>query len=173
LNWQRRHWLVSTLIVARTGFPIDVLSTENLLGLGFDDAPRPNLVQGVPVWIRDSNVLGSRRLNSAAFVPVASGQQGNLGRDAIRGFGMAQVDAAVEREFTVREGVLAFRLEAFNVTNHPQSGDPVRFLDHPLFGMPISMLNSMLGGGTPHSGMAPALQAGGSRVLQAGIRFRL
>ena len=62
------------------------------------------------------------------------------------------------------------RVEAFNVTNHPQFGDPVRFLDSPLFGRPVSMLNLMLGSGTPHSGIAPAFQTGGPRVLQFTVR---
>jgi hypothetical protein len=35
----------------------------------------------------------------------------------------------------------------------------------------VSMLNSMLGSGTPHSGIAPAFQVGGPRVMQGGVRF--
>ncbi len=173
LSWRRGHWLASALIMARTGFPIDVLASEDLLGLQLDDAPRPNRIASVPLWLPDPNVPGGRRLNLAAFTPAPPGQQGNLGRDAIRGFGMAQLDVALEREFSVREGLFSVRIEAFNVSNHPQFADPVRFLNNPLFGLPVSILNSMLGGGTPHSGIAAALQSGGSRVLQAGIRFRL
>jgi hypothetical protein len=65
-----------------------------------------------------------------------------------------------------------FRLEVFNLTNHAQFGDPVRFLSSPLFGQSTSMLNLMLGSGTPHSGIAPAFQTGSPRVLQISVRFR-
>jgi hypothetical protein len=171
LSWRHGHWVVSGLITARSGFPIDVLSSENLLGLEFDDYPRPNRIPGVPLWIEDATVPGSRRLNPAAFSVAPAGQQGNLGRNALRGFGMGQADLALEREFSVREGALSFRLEAFNAVNHPQLADPVRYLNNPFFGTSVSMLNSMLGSGTPHSGVAPTLQVGGSRVLQGGIRF--
>jgi hypothetical protein len=68
--------------------------------------------------------------------------------------------------------VVELRLAAFNVTNHAQFGDPVRFLSSPLFGQSTSMLNLMLGSGTPHSGIAPAFQIGGPRVLQITVRFR-
>lgn len=172
LSWRHGHWLVSALTVARTGFPIDVLASENLLGLEFDDYPRPSLIAGVPPWIADAGVPGGRRLNPGAFAIVPIGQQGSLGRDAIRGFGAVQLDLALEREFSVREGEVSFRIEAFNIFNHPQFADPARYLDNPLFGMPVSMLNSMLGGGTPHSGLTPAFQPGGPRVMQAGFRFR-
>jgi hypothetical protein len=33
------------------------------------------------------------------------------------------------------------------------------------------MLNLMLGSGSPHSGLAPAFQMGGSRTLQLSLRF--
>jgi hypothetical protein len=64
------------------------------------------------------------------------------------------------------------RLDAYNVTNHAQFGDPIRFLNGPLFGQSVSMLNLMLGSGTPHSGITPAFQVGGPRVLQVTVRFR-
>jgi hypothetical protein len=172
LSWQRGHWVVSALILSRSGFPIDVLSSDNLLGLEFDDYPRPNLVSGVPLWIPEANAPEGRRLNPAAFKVPPAGQQGNLGRDAIRGFGMWQVDLALGREFSIRDGVVSFRVEAFNALNHAQLADPSSFLADPLFGVSVSMLNSMLGGGSPHSGIAPTFESGGPRVFQATIRFR-
>jgi hypothetical protein len=167
LNWRApRRWTLSTLLSARSGFPIDVLSSENFLGLSFDDFKRPNLVPGVPLWIQG-------RLNPAAFTIPAGSQQGNLGRNAIAGFGLGQVDLALSREFAVREeSAIELRIEAFNVANHPQFGDPVRYLDSPLFGQSASMLNLMLGSGTPHSGIAPAFQVGAPRILQITARFR-
>jgi Carboxypeptidase regulatory-like domain/TonB dependent receptor len=168
-----RNWTLSSLLSARSGFPIDVLASENLLGLGFDDFQRPERVPGVPVWLDDASAPGKRRLNPAAFSVASGARQGSLGRDSIRGFGLGQIDLALSRDFALREdSVAGFRLEVFNLTNHAQFGDPVRFLSSPLFGQSTSMLNLMLGSGTPHSGIAPAFQTGGPRVLQISVRFR-
>lgn len=165
-------WQFSGMLRARTGFPIDVLTTENFLGLAFDDITRPNLVPGVALWLPGA-VLGARRLNPAAF-SQPSGIEGSLGRNAIAGFGMWQADLAVERKAPIGEHAeLRLRLEAYNAFNHPNAGDPVRFLDSPFFGTSISMLNLMLGAGTSRSGLAPAFQPGGPRSLQlsVGLRF--
>jgi hypothetical protein len=67
---------------------------------------------------------------------------------------------------------LQLRLEAFNLFNTPSFADPVKFLDNPLFGQSTSMLNMMLGSGSPGSGLAPMLQAGGPRAFQAALRLR-
>lgn len=116
---------------------------------------------------------GGRRLNPAAFAATPGPEQGSLGRNSISGFGLGQLDLALGREFAVREDSLVeLRLDAYNATNHAQFADPVRFLNAPLFGQPVSMLNLMLGSGTPHSGISPAFQAGGPRVLQITVRFR-
>ena len=168
-----QNWTLSAFISARSGFPIDVLSSENLFGLGFDDFKRPDLVPGVPMWLKDGTAPGGKRLNPAAFSIGSTQKQGSLGRDAISGFGLGQVDLAVGREFAVRDdSVIEVRLEAYNATNNAQFGDPTRFLDGPLFGQPVSMLNLMLGSGTPHSGIASAFQVGGARVIQLNLRLR-
>lgn len=176
LSWRlpraARAWTLSAVARARTGFPIDVLWNENLLGIYFDNVTRPDLAPGVPVWLPDPRAPHGRRLNRAAFTQPDS-IQGNLGRNAIRGFGMWQADAAVERPFAVRERWrLDLRLEVFNLFNRANLADPVRCLASPLFGAPGSMLNLMLGSGSPDSGLAPSLQVGGPRFAQAVLRFR-
>jgi hypothetical protein len=63
-------------------------------------------------------------------------------------------------------------MEAFNAFNHPSFADPVRYANNPLFGRPASMLNQMLGTGSPGSGLAPLLQSGGPRSVQLSVRFQ-
>ncbi len=99
--------------------------------------------------------------------------QGSLGRNAIAGFGMAQVDVALRREFRLSDRRrLQLRLEAYNLLNHANFADPVSYLNSPVFGQSTSMLNLMLGSGSPGSGLAPVLQTGGPRSLQGSFRFQ-
>jgi hypothetical protein len=86
---------------------------------------------------------------------------------------MCQVDLAVRRDFPFGERrSLQFQIEAFNALNHPDYADPIRFLSSPLFGQSPSMLNMMLGTGSPGSGLTPAFQNGGARSVQVMLRFR-
>lgn len=169
-----RGWGIDGIFRARSGFPINPLNSEYSMGLGFANAFRPGLVPGQPIWLADRDAPGGKRLNDAAFVAKTGFIQGTLGRNAIRGFGMHQLDVAVRREFRLAERrFLLFRLEAFNVFNHPNFADPTRFLSSPLFGQSPSTLNLMLGTGSPGSGLTPILQTGGARSVQVvfGIRF--
>jgi Carboxypeptidase regulatory-like domain/TonB dependent receptor len=166
-------WAVDGIFLARTGFPIDVLDTGQFMGLTLANAFRPDLVSGQPIWILDASAPGGRRLNPAAFSAAPEYVQGNLGRNAITGFGMSQVDLALRREFSVRERrSVELRMEAFDALNHPNFADPVSFLASPLFGYSASMLNVMMGSGSPGSGLAPMFQAGGARSVEASVRFR-
>ena len=156
-------WALDGIFTARTGFPISVLDAETALGLGFANAFRPDVVPNTPLWI-------GRDLNPAAFNPVAG--QGNLGRNSIRGFGTSNLDLAFGRTFRLTEkSSVELRAEAFNLFNHPAFADPVRFLSSPLFGQSTSMLNLMLGSGTPGTGLVPAFQTGGPRAVQLVARF--
>lgn len=165
-------WRVHGFVRARSAFPVDVLATENDLGLGYDNAPRPDLVPGLPIWIDDPSAGGGRRLNPAAFRLRTDGQ-GNLPRNSIRGFGFSQVDLAADRRVALRDNLtLNLRLEAFNLLNQATFGDPVRFLNTPYFGRSFGSVASMLGRGSPNSGLAPALQIGGPRTVQVQLQLR-
>jgi hypothetical protein len=169
----RGGWALDGILRTRTGFPITVLNSEYAMGLSFVNAFRPDLVGGKPVWLTDRSVPGGRRLNSDAFRATAGLLQGTLGRNAIRGFGMHQIDLAVHRQFSVwRQSSIQFRVEAFNLLNHPNFADPERFLSSPLFGGSLSMLNLMLGTGSPASGLTPLFQPGGARSVQIALRWR-
>ena len=170
-------WEVDTILHARSGFPITLLDSEDTTGLGLANAFRPNWVYGQPLWIADPAAPGGRALDPAAFTPAATplgavGQQGTLGRNVPAGFGMWQLDLALKREFHIKEHFgIQLRLDAFNSLNHPNFGDPVKFLDSPLFGRSTSLLNMELGTGSPGSGLAPALQTGGPRAVQMAVRI--
>lgn len=173
-RWRRLAggWSANAILRARSGFPITVLESEEYTGITLTNAFRPLLLLGQPLWIGDPNAPGGRRLNPAAFLVMPTGQQGDLGRNSISGFGMVQLDMAVSRDFSIREKLaLQFRVDAFNALNHPNFADPVRYLDNPLFGQSPSMLNMMLGTGSPGSGLSPLLGTGGPRMLQLGLRL--
>jgi hypothetical protein len=83
-------------------------------------ALRPNLVSGVPLWIANPNVAGGREINPAALTIPTGAVQGDLGRNALRGFGATNVDLTLRRQFKLRERLsLQARADLFNIFNHP------------------------------------------------------
>lgn len=172
VSYEWRGWELDGIFRARGGFPLDILASERAMGVGFSNVFRPDLFPGAQVWVPNANAPNGRRLNRSAFF-VRSLEQGNLGRNTFTGFGASQVDAALRRQFKLGDRLkLDVRMEVFNVFNHPNLADPVRFLTSQLFGEPASMLNVMLGSGTPASGLAPLLQSGGARSMQGLVRLR-
>ena len=76
---------------------------------------RPNLNPGVPVELFGSQYPGGKILNSAAFSAAPAGQQGNFGRNVLRGFGVFQVGLALQRRVELTQKVaLRLRTEFFN-----------------------------------------------------------
>jgi len=59
---------------------------------GASSVQRPNLVSGAQLWIANPNVAGEKEINPAAIAIPAGAVQGDLGRNALRGFGTANVD---------------------------------------------------------------------------------
>ena len=95
------------------------LTSDYFMGLSFANVFRPDLVPGQTIWVTDHSAPGGRWLNPSAFRPAADFVQGNLGRNVITGFGMDQIDLALQRDFALLERrSLQFRIEAFNALNH-------------------------------------------------------
>jgi len=121
-------WQTSGIVSATTGLPFSV---EN----GFDRAntmqtlsppegsERPDLKPG-----RSNNpVLGSPRqwFDPSAFALQPAGAFGNLGRDTVRGPGLANFDAGLLRTIRLRERLAGqFRFEVFNVFNRANFAVP-------------------------------------------------
>ena len=164
------RWTFGSVISARSGFPVDVLVSETLDGFAIANY-RPTQFSNVPAWVTDPNVPGGRALNPNAFGYPLSGQI-PIGRNALRGFGMWQADVTAERPIWKRDAMqISLRADAFNVTNHAQFSDPVRYASNPMFGQSQSALNLMFGSGSPGSGQSPAFLMGAPRSLQLALRF--
>jgi hypothetical protein len=133
---------------------------------------RPDLVPGAPLWIDDPHVAEGKRINKAAFsTPI--GIQGNLGRNALRGFGATHVDLTLRRQFRLQERLsLQARADLFNIFNHPNFGPPTNYLTSPLFGQATQMLGASLGSGGQNGGLNPLYQIGGPRSAQLALKLQ-
>jgi hypothetical protein len=169
-------WSVDSIFVARSALPVNVVTGTTAFGVS--SALRPNLVSGASLYVDDAAVPGGQRFNRDAFVapPVdAAGnplRQGTLGRNALRGFAMSQLDLAVRRDIPLgRDAKLQLRVEAFNVFNQVSFGLPTNTLSSGLFGQPTRTLASSLGaGGVSGGGFSPLYQVGGPRSIQVAVR---
>ncbi len=167
-----RDWSLDAILRARTATPVNVLQTTGAIVGELVEARRPDLVEGVPVYLEDPQAPGGRRLNPEAFRPALSGGHGSLGRNALRGFGLSQLDLAVRRQFALGERArLQLRAEVFNVFNHPNFGDPVADLGSRLFGQSTQTLARSLGTGGVNGGLSPLYQVGGPRSIQLALRL--
>jgi len=166
-----RNWTASTIFFARTALPTTVLTFKDL---GY--VVRPNLVPGQPLYLYASGYPGGKSFNGAAFAAPDGVERGNLGRNALRGFGAWQADLALHREFRLSEHTtVQFRGEAFNVFNHPNFGNPGGWTAYPL-GAGALLSRSSLAAGLSAEGTLGELnhlfQVGGSRSLQLALRLR-
>lgn len=130
---------------------------------------------GGPVWADDANVPGGRRLNLAAFANPDAARQGNLGRNALRGFAVQQMDFALRRDFGLGERLrMQFRAELFNALNTANFGFTSARLNRNspgLFGIADRTLNRALGQGGTAGGLNPLYQVGGPRSAQLSLRM--
>jgi hypothetical protein len=163
-------WSVDSFFFARTAPPVDVVSGLVYLdGIGL--YPRPNVVPGVPLVLYGSQYPGCKAFNPTAFTAPSTGQQGDFGRNVLRGFGAWQEDLALQKQFHLTEKVtLRFRGEFFNIFNHPNFGSPNNNLTSPLFGQSTQTLASSLAGGD-NAGFNPLYQIGGPRSVQLALKL--
>jgi hypothetical protein len=160
-------WGLDGIITAQTGLPINVTIQRNI---GFGTyAFRPDLIAGVPEWIDNPNVAGGRQINPAALIVAAAAVQGDLGRNALRGFDLVQLDLSARRSFRLTDRVrLLFRADVFNTLNHPNFANPVDFIGSGLFGISTGTIaNSGVGGGA--FGLNSIFSIGGPRAAQLSL----
>jgi hypothetical protein len=164
-------WSLDSFIFARTAPPVDVVGAIEFAD-GIALYPRPDVVPGVPLVLHGSQYPGGKAFNPAAFTPPPTGQQGDFGRNVLRGFGAWQADVAFQRQFQLTEKVgLRFRGEFFNLFNHPNFGPPDNNLTDALFGQSTQTLASSLGSGGANGGFSPLYQIGGPRSIQLALKL--
>jgi hypothetical protein len=162
-------WSVDAVLRARSATPVN--PKLPLVPLFDAYGPRrPDIVPGFLFQYDDPSAPGGRVINRAAFTNPPDGRQGDLGRNALRGFPVSQVDLALRRQFGITEQVrLQFRAEFFNIFNHPNFGAPITALGSPDFGRAATMFNSSEGFAV--TGLSPLYQIGGPRSIQLALKI--
>lgn len=163
-----KDWSLSSVMVARTGFPFNALVfAPSVLGIQFS---RPDLVQGQSKWIASPGAPGGKILNINAFSVPAMPTQGDEKRNGISGFGLTQIDLSIARKFPITERLaVQFRTDAFNLFNHPNFTNPLGYIQFgPQYLQSRQMLNQGLSEGT---GLNPLFQEGGPRSLQLSLKM--
>jgi hypothetical protein len=123
-------WRVSGILTARSGSWLTVTTTNDLAFTG---------VPGQRVNQLNDETYGDRSLtnylNFAAFALPAPGTLGNHLRNALTGPGFWQVDMALARLLRLGQAqTLELRLEAFNLLNNFNWGNPVTNFNSGTFG---------------------------------------
>jgi len=171
-------WSTDSIIDARSAPPVNVVTGQNPYAgsvlSGQDSVQRPDVFANVPFYLYPSSPPGGKVINPAAFTtPVPATAQGDLGRNALRGFGATQWDITLRRQFRFTERLsLQARGDFFNILNHPNFGSPINYLSSPQFGQATQMLNNSLGSGGQSGGLNPLYQIGGPRSIQLALKLQ-
>jgi hypothetical protein len=156
-------WQIAPLMRYETGFPVNpVAGTDrSLTGVGLD---RPNVVAGVAKYIHTGHTQKLYQwINPAAYTVPAFGTYGNAGHYSLRTPSYFDVDAALSRRFKAGERlVIETRVEAFDVTNHPNFGGPTPSTGVGLGPNASNPLSSSFGRITT---------AGDPRIFQGALKF--
>lgn len=124
-------WQANAFFTLQSGTPFTVLNGADPAGVlqGIDslvgNAIRPNL--NTSLNLSSMNIIELLQAGGARlFSPLATGQRtGNVGRNTLRGDGIANVDFGIFKNTKIVEGhQIQFRAEFFNLTNTRNFGTP-------------------------------------------------
>ncbi len=116
------NWEIGPLLRFTDGAPFTVTDGVDVSGIDVNN-DRPN--SSGPAYTHNNIAKNQTFINASPFSYAANGTFGNLGRNTFRGPDYFDIDAEISRFFPVTERAkLDFRIEAFNVLNHPSFSDP-------------------------------------------------
>ena len=132
-------WQVSGLLYLRSGLPITITQSQNMLSTGITNN-RPNQVCDPTL----SNPTIGQWFNTQCFqqVPDTTGTFGTTGRNTVRGPGQFNIDASLIKLTQIAHVSTELRVEVFNLLNHPQFANPNGQLGNSAFGTISTMLAS-------------------------------
>jgi hypothetical protein len=112
----------------------------------------------------------------SVLVPPAMGTFGTMGRNIFRDTGFHNVDLSVSKRFKFGERMKAqFRVEMFNVFNHPEFANPwggTNTYGQAAFSDPSVTSQFGCGCATPdNASFNPVLGSGSNRAIQLGLKF--
>ena len=146
-----RGWHVATVVQSQSGNPVNIVTPNSSLN-GVPNTVRPDLTGPI-------RIVGSVDQWFDPSVFVAVNRFGNLGRNAVIGPAFHNTDFSLIRN--ARPGGqlgLQFRVDVFDVFNHPNFGPPGNIVGSPTFG---KITRTRL----------PTGEAGSSRQIQLVVRL--
>jgi hypothetical protein len=119
-------WQLSTNMTIQSGVPLTLnIGGADNAGTGNQGSDRPNYTGVGNGYV--ANRTPSRWFDPASFAVAPAGTFGNVGRNSMLTPHFRSIDMALAKRFTMpysENHNLQFRLEAFNVFNHPVWGAP-------------------------------------------------
>jgi hypothetical protein len=145
-----RGWQLAAVVQSQSGNPVNIVTSNSSLN-GVANSVRPDVTGPI-------RIIGSvdRWFDPSVF--VAADHFGNLGRNVVIGPGFKNTDMSLIRNARLgtRFG-LQFRVDIFDVFNHPNFGPPGNIVGSPAFG---KITRTRL----------PTGEAGSSRQVQLAVR---
>jgi hypothetical protein len=148
-----RGWQLATVVQSQSGNPVNIVTSNSSLN-GVPNSVRPDVTGPV-------RIIGSVDKWFDPSVFVAANHFGNLGRNAVVGPGFNNTDLSLIKD--ARHGGrigLQFRVDVFNLFNHPNFGPPGNIVGSPSFG---KITQTRL----------PTGESGSSRQIQLAVRLSL
>ncbi|WP_321472687.1 carboxypeptidase-like regulatory domain-containing protein [uncultured Paludibaculum sp.] len=170
-----KNWYADFMFTARAGTSFDIVGVSSTSSAGAGGSGQGLFAQVRPdyngqlVWLVDNTVPGAQRLNRAAFDSPSGYAQGNLGRNALRGLGLTQLDLSLRRRVDLGEhGALHVSVSALNLMNHPSFANPSRNEGANMTSVNFGVSTRTQAGG----GFGSLYQSGGPRSLEFVLRYQ-
>ena len=143
-------WQVTLIERVSSGFPVPLIDSNNQSGSFFQNGGngnnwnRPNRVAGCDPSNVSHGIGHWSWVNPACFVAPPTGQLGNASRVPVTGPDFVNSDFSLIKQFALpwEKSGLNFRVEFFNLFNHPQFGSPVNDVSAAGFGSVNSTVNN-------------------------------
>jgi outer membrane receptor protein involved in Fe transport len=149
-HWSTRGWQAAVIVQSQSGNPVNIVTSNSTLN-GTPNSVRPDVIAPI-------RIIGSvdQWFDTSAF--AAANHFGNLGRNVVMGPGFHNTDLSISKNGRLGDFGAQFRVDIFDLFNHPNFGPPGNIVGSPTFGK-ITRTRFSTGEG------------GSSRQIQLGVKL--